>query len=347
MTKTPLKSEILAKAIELFHDERVRCGDPSFAITPTEQELTENGFIQTAKSTLMRDQYRSQIESKDYMENLEDFQFNVFEALQNGIYTVGSRGCGKSDLNMYVAQKLMKDGVIVLVFDPSMDWLKRSSILKYVSVKPYMAITIPNESMIYDLSLLTLSQQREFVERFNRALVEYQISNVKEQWYFNIYEEAHTYFYQGSMRSKAMQYTVRALTQGRNFRISMALVTQFSSMVDKDTMKFMVQRFFGVSNEPNDVEYLKGFLGKNVEELKSLDNGEFLYFNRGKISKVSIEPYTSNISKTQIRQTEPFIMPISEPKPKQNYNNTQAISSLIVAFMWFIAVVLALHGRGF
>jgi hypothetical protein len=197
--------------------------------------------------------------------------------------------------------------------------------------------------MIYDLSLLTPPQQREFVERFNRALVEYQISNTKEQWYFCIFEEAHTYFYQGSMRSKAMQHTVRALTQGRNFRISMALITQFSSMLDKDTMKFMVQRYFGVSNEPNDLRYLHGFLGKDAEQLKTLDNGSFLYFNKGKISKVGIELYEPRVDKTQIQIPEPkSIEPI---KPKEQISvNTIPVLRLGMLICFTVLLIGALKG---
>jgi len=333
---TPRKSEILLKATELFHNERCKNGEPAFAISPTEQELAENGFIQTARSMLMTDQNRSQVEGKDYVENLENFNFDVSEALQNGIYTVGTRGCGKSDLNMMLAERLMKEGVIVLVFDPSMDWLKRSNVSKYTAVHPYTTVSIPTESMIYDLSPLTPSQQREFVERFNRALVEYQISSTKEKWYFCIFEEAHTYFYQGSMRSKAMQYTVRALTQGRNFRISMALVTQFSSMTDKDAMKFMVQRYFGTSNEPNDIGYLRGFLGKDAEQLKTLDNGSFLYFNKGKISKVGIEAYESEVCKTQIQIPE--VQPTEPITCPRTYDTSTAIARLMI--VGFFAILL-------
>ena len=336
----PNKKAIIEKAIELFHNERCKNGDPAFAISPTEQELAENGFIQTARSMLMTDQNRSQVEGKDYTENLEDFNFDVSEALQNGIYTVGTRGCGKSDLNMMLSERLMKQGVIVLVFDPSMDWLKRSNVSKYVTVQPFTPITIPTESMIYDLSLLTPSQQREFVERFNRALVEYQISSTKEKWYFCIFEEAHTYFYQGSMRSKAMQYTVRALTQGRNFKISMALITQFSSMVDKDTMKFMNQRFFGASNEPNDIGYLRGFLGKDAEQLKTLDNGSFLYFNKSKISKVSIEPYECENTKIEI--TIPQSAPIEAIKGKEEISTMPflrvgMVGGFVLLFLYVIS----------
>jgi len=332
---TPRKSEILLKATELFHNQRCKNGDPAFSITPTEQELAENGFIQTARSMLMTDQNRSQVEGKDYTENLEDFNFDVSEALQNGIYTVGTRGCGKSDLNMMLSERLMKQGVIVLVFDPSMDWLKRSNVSKYVTVQPFTPITIPTESMIYDLSLLTLPEQKSYVERFNRTLFEHQINN-GSQWYFCIFEEAHQYFPQGCLRANAFQYSVRLLTQGRNFRISMALVTQFSSMLDKDTLKFMQQRFFGASNEPNDISYLKGFLGKHAQELKTLDSGEFLYFNKGKISKIGIEPYECENTKIEI--TIPQSAPIEAIKQNQN---TSVMPLLRLAVLLFFVVIIA------
>jgi len=338
---TPNKQQILEKATELFHNERARNGDPSFSITPTTQELAENGFIQTARSLLMTDQYRSQIEGKDYMENLANFNFDVSEALQNGIYTVGTRGCGKSDLNMYVAEKLMNDGIIVLVFDPSMDWLKRSNVSKYLTVQPYTPINIPNESMIYDLSLLTLPEQKSYVERFNRTLFQHQINDCS-QWYFCIFEEAHQYFPQGCLRAKAFQYSVRLLTQGRNFRISMAMITQFSSLIDKNAMKFMVQRFFGASNESNDIQYLKGFLGKNAEQLKSFKSGQFFCFNRNKISLTEIKAYDSEVCKTQIQTTEPHSM---EPVQtiNSNWSVSIAVAKLALIAIFAIATIVALR----
>jgi len=339
---TPKKSEIIEKAIELWRTDQLKSGSMQLAqLNPEIEELREGGYLSSAQSELMMSLERKHAEFKDYAdhtENFDDFSIDVAEALQNGIYTVGSRGCGKSDLNMYVADQLMKEGIIVLVFDPSMDWLKRSNVQKYITVQPYTTISIPSESTIFDLSIITPLQQREFVERFNHALFEYQIHN-GNQWYFCIYEEACQYFPQGCLRAKNMQYSVRLLTQGRNFKISMALITQFSSMVDKDCMKYMDQRFFGVTNEKNDIEYLKVFLGKNTQELKSLDNGRFFYFNKGKISKVSIEPYESNIHKQQI--SIPQLTPI-EPLKLKTQDTAKALSSLAIAFLWFMAIIYAL-----
>jgi hypothetical protein len=335
---TPTKEEIERRAKEIWFNEQFKNGimNPN---NPEIGELKECGAWSQAVSELMRDNYKAQVESKDYMENFDNFQFDVKEALDSGVYTCGTRGSGKTDLNVYIAEKLMNEGITVLVFDPSQDWQKRSNIPNFLTVQPCTAITIPNESMIYDLSLLTLDQARNFVENFNRELFNYQVRSDAKQWFFCIYEEAHQYFYQGCLRSKNMQYTVRLLTQGRNYKISMALITQFSSNVDKNAIKCMTQRFFGLSNEPNDLEYLKAFLGSQVETLKTLENGSFIYYNRGKISKISIEPYENPTPKTQI-STKP-IEPI-QPLPKQQADSVKATVSLIQFCLWLLVILIAL-----
>ena len=107
-------------------------------------------------------------------------------------------------------------------------------------------------------------------------------------------------------------------------------------MLDKDTLKFMNQRFFGASNEPNDVSYLKGFLNKHAQELKTLDSGEFLYFNKGKISKIGIEPYESEVRKTQIVIPEPKLEQPTTPKQETNIATFLRLSMLI----FFMALLL-------
>jgi len=338
---TPNRNQIIEKATELWRTDRVRANDPSFTLTPEISELKESGYLCAARSELMRN---VETKNENWLKEVENLEtLNVKEALANGIFTSGTRGCGKSDLNMTFAEKLISEGVIVLVFDPSLDWVKRSSISRYVTVQLFTAISIPNESVIYDLSLLTIEQQKRFVEDFNRELFDHQIKNTGDQWYFCIYEESHQYFPQGCMRAKAFEYSVRLLTQGRNFKISMALVTQFSSMLDKDCMKYMCQRFFGTSNESNDIRYLKGFLGKDAEQLKTLEAGEFLYFNRGRISKIQIDSFENFEEKTQIVALEKTIHPISAGMPNQEYGALAALLRLGVVLMLVLVVVGSLR----
>jgi len=336
----PNKKAIIEAATELYYRDMSKSGIQNFN-SPEIEELREGGFLSAAQSALMRNPESKNAEWKSYNENLEnssDLKLDVQEALASGIYTCGTRNTGKSDLNMMIADIMRNNDVTVLAFDPSCDWLKRSGIQKYLTVQPFTPITIPTESIIYDLSFLTLPEQKIYVERFNRTLFEHQINN-GSQWYFCVYEEAHQYFPQGCLRAKAFQYSVRLLTQGRNFRISMALVTQFSSMLDKDTLKFMQQRFFGASNEPNDLRYLHGFLGKDAEQLKTLDNGSFLYFNKGKISKVSIEPYECENTKTEIA------IPQSAPiEPIKQNISIIPLAKLFILLGFAVLVLNSLRG---
>jgi hypothetical protein len=337
---TPKREQILQLAKELYFNDMAKSGIQNFN-NPEPNELVESGYVASARSELMRDQYRSQIENKDYVENLADFQLDLNEAMQTTTFISGSRGVGKSDIAMRIVEQLTNEGVICITFDSSLDWLKRSSIQKYTTVKPYAELPIPCENMIFDLSLLTPSEQQVIVERFSKKLFESQIQNMANKYYL-VFEESQLYFPLNSIRAKRYQHTTRVLTVGRNVGISICAISQFPSLIDCELRKNAQQIYIGCSSEPNTLAYWKGVLGKNADQLKDLQNGEFLYYCRNKLSKIQIEAYENRTAKTHIAISEPIIQPI---KPKQNYNNT-AMLNLIVAFMWFFAIVLALHGRG-
>jgi len=48
----------------------------------------------------------------------------------------------------------------------------------------------------------------------------------------------------------------------------------------------MPLKYIGYSDEPNDVRYLRSWLGKRSTELKTLGVGEFMYVNGEHIEKV-------------------------------------------------------------
>lgn len=79
------------------------------------------------------------------------------------------------------------------------------------------------------------------------------------------------------MRSKKYQEALWIVTTGRNFRIRFGLITQWCALIDKTVIKFPRQRYFGYSDEKNDKEYLRNFIGDWVNELESLNVGEFVY----------------------------------------------------------------------
>jgi hypothetical protein len=340
---TPKKAEILAKAFELFHNERARCGDPSFAITPTEQELKENGFISSAKSELMRNLETKHAEWLNNGSDLEtsDFQFDIIEAMQTTTFISGSRGVGKSDIAMRIVDQLTSEGIISVAFDSSLDWLKRSSIQKYITVKPYMDLNVPDQNTIIDMSMLTPIQQQQCVERFCEKLFQHQIETECRTRFYVVFEESQIFFPLNSLRSKNTQNSMRLLTIGRNINTSICAISQFPSLIDCELRKNAQQIYVGCTSEPNTLAYWRGILGKNAEQLKDLENGEFVYYCRNKLSKIQIEPYENRTTKTRIAIPEP--KPIEPLKTIPQANNTRAFVSLVSCLLWFTAILALLN----
>jgi len=335
---TPRKEEIIAKALELYYYDMAKSGIQNVN-TPEISELCESGYLSSARSSLMHNletQHSEWIHNGSESENFVDFQFDDAEAMRTTSFVSGSRGVGKSDVAMRIAQELHNEGITVIVFDPSMDWLKRSSIAQYFTVKPFSDLPIPETSTIFDISRLTPNQAQQTVERFCKMLFEFQVDTAVKRFYI-VFEEAQIYFPLSALSSKNTQNTMRLLTVGRNFNVSMCAISQFPALVSKELIKHSGQLFLGYASEPNTLTYWKGILGKKAEQLKELDNGEFIYFNRNKISKINIEPFESNTVKTRIEVPEPQTLPNMEVRPRSENTNLMwaklAILGLIVLWM--------------
>lgn len=230
------------------------------------------------------------------------FQFNTEEALKTGLYVSGTPGCGKSDIAMYCVDKLRALGVKCVVVDPSQDWVKRypcSNIVSFFNgdrVGNYIEKVNLDGMTILDTSHMTIIQIQQFTELFCRLLYKAQIKipEEKRKFYFILFEEAQTEFPQGIMRAKRMQNVIRLLTQGRNFKIRVGMITQFAATLDKDCLKFSKQRYFGWTDEYNDVKYISNFIGDEAaESLRYFKSGEFLYSfpPQNLLEKIYINPY--------------------------------------------------------
>lgn len=137
----PSKSEILEKAIELFHNDRAKHGDPSFAITPTEQELRENGYISVAQSELMRDSVRTNLEgweSYANVENFEDFSYKTLikKVFEHGdLVILGQKGTQKTTLLMWLARTLRADqNNRVVIFETFPKWVHEFDSIPYMVI---------------------------------------------------------------------------------------------------------------------------------------------------------------------------------------------------------------------
>lgn len=342
---TPKREQIEQRARELFIEDQCRSGCAGLpSINPTYEELIEGGYFAAAQSYLMRDKYRNQIES-DYIDFPQDFNVDIKEVFESNALILGSRHTGKSDVAMLICDRAKKEGAIVVVFDPSLDWIARSSIMRYIRVDRPRSLEVPDQSVIYDISLLSPMQQTKIVERFSKRLFKAQAEATDRKQYLVIFEEAHTYFPQGCMRAKKLQNTVRLLSVGRNVDIACVLISQFASMLDKFAVKHSLsQTWFAFTKEPSDIRYLKQILDEDVEQLTKLEDGQFVYLTRDKVSKISIKPHRSNVAKIEV--TKP-ILEASKPQTlkTQHNDNAKAISSLIIAFIWFVAILMALSQK--
>jgi hypothetical protein len=299
----PNKTEILEKATELFHQDRFRNGDPSFAITPTEQELLEGGFYQSAVSELLRDNAKAEVaEWKNY--NAENFvekqtvteiPFSVSETLASGFYCCGTRQLsGKTNLCKHLVSKLISYGVTVFVVDPSTSWLNDSPIQSIFKVPRGNGETmIKRLNTVFDVSRLGYDERFAFVSNFCKTLTDTHLNGYTYPEML-VFEESQTYLPNGCMRSKKYSDIVDFCTVGGNYGLSFGAITQFSASVDKAIVKLAQQRFFGLTTEDNDKRYVKSFIGKKwIDDLIGLQVGEFLYQNRATIQKFQCQPFGS------------------------------------------------------
>jgi hypothetical protein len=348
---TPKKQDIIDKAFAIYQKKNHNVS----SITPEIEEMKEDGTYEEAKNSLMRSQdveYKSYVEQQardlgllkdEYLET-KPFMVDLEEALRSGVYVCGTTGIGKTDIGMYIASLLMKHGIMVIVFDSSQDWQTRSNVPQYRILRSCFVQDVPQTSQIYDTSMLSIPQQQALVELFCQKLMKYQaeISNALRREYFLIFEEASTCFPEGCMKAKKFQNTVKMMTQGRNYKVRFMAMTQFSSLIDKNVMRYMKQRYFGYSDEKSDVCYVASFIGKeNTKTLKTLELGQFLYYNKGKVKLIEIEPYATEKKPIHILAPQKVV---SEPEPikTQNYSNERTLSGIVLLLIWLAILIVAL-----
>lgn len=307
---TPERRQIYEEAKRLWFQHEARSGNLA-VINPTYGELLESGFISVAQSNLMSNLPSNVVviekKSKSKREmKATQFEVNIGEALKSGIYTCGTTGSGKSDVAMYIAD-LLKPVATIYVVDPSQDWINRSNIPNVITVPQNLRTKVYDAHTIYDTSRLRRPDKRAFAETLTQTLMDYAVNQPQDQRKnrFVIFEEAQLIFPEGSFRGRKYNACVELVSMGRNYGLRFMAITPFSANVDKMLVKITKQRYFGWSNEKNDLKYLAGFLGKQVDELKKLKAGQFLYHNpsQGTLKKIKIRPHKRKMSlkKLQVR----------------------------------------------
>jgi hypothetical protein len=291
----PNRKQILEKAQEMYVNDRAKMGDPVFDTTPTAQELTENGYTSLAVSELLRDQTKVSDQWKNYAEQNEDLEFetenfiDVETILRSGFAIFGNSGSGKTNLCKLIADRLIKSGITVYVLDSAQQWLHMPG-FKEIVVSGRGRYDWNVENTIFNLSSLSIPDRISFVDVFCGALVEPRFRN---RWEVVIFEECQLYIPNNALRSlKKYGNVLSFLTLGRNFHLRYGLISQFPSYVEKYLIRNTQLRYYGWMHETNDIRYVSSMISREaVQKLKTLEAGEFLYENMGRIKLLKTSMY--------------------------------------------------------
>ena len=232
------------------------------------------------------------------------FQFSTAEAAKSGFSISGTTGCGKTVTAFRCVRQLQEAGATIFIFDPSQAWVEDYPINYIVRFGQNLTDgalsaginAVQVKDCILDVSSLTTLQFQEVADKFCWLLFNLQTRIPKEErrQMYVIFEEAHIVLPEGSMKAKRLQNIVRLATVGRNFKIRVGVITQFASMIDKNILRFAGQRYFGWTDEYNDVLRVSTMIGKEAaESLKYFKTGEFWYYcpSLGIEEKIKVEPF--------------------------------------------------------
>lgn len=293
---TPNQEQMVERARQLWMHDRLRNGQP-YDITPEYSELREEGYLVVAQQELMRDNDRNQTEQYSDLDGIKPqpetqqpetpqfvkpFTVDVSELMRTGVFLTGTRQCGKTTTAKHIVTRLLSENIIVYIIDPTQAWQDIGfPVVSISQPEGKQLIGWLERSTLFDTSRLSPLWQQRFIELFSQAIMNAATARGKQDFPRTVivFEEAHTPLPNFILNSKNFTETKRLITQGANFNVSFVAITQFSSMVDKLPVKSAQQRYFGKTSEPNDLKYLKAYLGENVKQLATLRLGEFLYIH--------------------------------------------------------------------
>ena len=356
---TPTRSEIIEKAFEI-HQQRnynVSCN------SPTIEEVKENGIWEEARDSLMRNDnsYVTYIEQEARSLGLMDhkievgkqrkpssFEIDFEECLRSGVFIAGGKGATKSNLAKIIVDKLMKLGYTVKVFDISKSWLKSS--VPYFNEIEMLHETSGNlyQSIVFDLSKLMPKDAKRFVakvltEEWNKQV---NIPEHQRKWIVYVFEECQMLVPQGHLRSNKAQQILRLMTSGRNFQLGFIAITQRPALTDTSVFELTFQRYFSRMDGENDIKKVANYIGyEKASELENLRLGEFFYDKGSKTKWIHTREFKTEkkTMKLEIPQSLPEPQMIKKPQHHQNENS---LVPLLIALMWFAAIILALIQRG-
>ena len=354
---TPKREQIKKRAFEINAQRNHNIS----SIIPEVSELQESGIYEQAKRELMTSettQYRSYIESEARALGLiedriqlekqtkpYDFEIDLEEAKRSGVFICGGKGTTKTNLAKIMADKFLKLGYVVKVFDISKAWLK-SSLPQFYEVKGTHTVDIDiYQNAIYDLSRLTPKHVKKFITNVLAREWKIQVDLEEDQrkWIVYVFEEVQSLIPQGSLRSNEAQVVLRLLTSGRNYNLGFIAITQRPALTDTSVFELCFQRYFARLDGQNDKAKVANYIGAKAYDLEKLKLGEFFYDKGDQTKWIQTREFKAKMKpkKLEILQSLPELESIK--KKTQHHDNGKAISSIILLLIWLVILAIALR----
>lgn len=286
---TPKKKEIVERAKELFFQNEWKNGNRTW-LNPSEQELRESGFISLAISQLMRN---LETEHSEYLHNLDTTQnmirdkheipIDLEECKKSNILISGTNQQGKSLCAMAISDRLVREGWQVLIFDNVGHWKRKSSIPNSFVVKDEDCRLNAVDSIVFDLSLLKLRDQKSVIEKFLEKLWIFKVVSRNDRWVFCVFEEFQ--LYARNIRGELSQNLLRMMSVGANWGIRCLGITPDLSLIDPCFIRLCQQRYhFRLGNEPNAKRRFRSYYGFDwTRTTQNLDVGFCVYVNKDRL----------------------------------------------------------------
>jgi len=121
----------------------------------------------------------------------DGFPLDLAELKKSNVLVSGTNQQGKSRASMFLADIAMRENWQIVVFDNVGIWKHKSSIPIFYEVSEVsMSYVLTEQSIIYDISLLLPSYQKEFVENVLADLWKMKLENPNGKWLLVIFEDS-------------------------------------------------------------------------------------------------------------------------------------------------------------
>lgn len=228
---------------------------------------------------------------------------DISECKRSNILISGTNSQGKSLCAMAICDKLMRHGFQIYAIDSTGIWKRKSSIPWYYQVsEATLRYVLPKRSMVFDVSRLTASYQREFLENILGEIWLRRLDNYNK-WLMIAIEEAHLLM--RNIRGKASENLLRFCSVGRNINTRVLGISPSFVGLDAEFRRLAQQRYhFKLPNESNTKRRFCSIYSKDWYRVaKELDVGFCIYYLDERMKVVKI-PYFQT-SKVPQAYTEP------------------------------------------